>query len=885
MDGLKFFNGAFGLLHEGKTPFPWQKRLYEQFIQGKIPISCNIPTSLGKTAVIGVWLIAFARLVLEKKPLALPRRLIYIVNRRTVVDQSTESVERYRDVLLKNDYSSDKQQIVDQLRNALLSCSIIPDAKNPLAISTLRGELADNKQWKQEITKPAIIIGTIEMVGSKLFFLGHGDSIKMRPLHAALVGQDALIIHDEAHLDPAFTHALRKVEHIQKNDGSPYPIRVMSLSATLRAQDENCFGLNDDDRNDPVIKQRLYGKKELRMYKVKRNVFVSSLFSKAKSFKNSGLRVLVYVDTVKSAYAGYAQLAKVVKEENIRLLVGPLRGNERDHLVKHPVYEEFKKEIRDPSKTVYMIATSAGEVGANINADIIICDLVTLERMIQRLGRGNRFGMGTASIYMFWTEESVSKVDKQDKSKTPKTVLRLRTLNALQKLPNKKINSEVVYDASVEEISKLSKHNEAYTIPPEFANIDEGVLDACTLTTLKVKEIGRGEVSDLLKGYDPNAEPHTYVVWRSCVPMLCGVTDEKVREEFFEKFPLKQKEILHDVSRRVSEELLLIGSRNPYSPVLVLDQDGLVSSFKFQTLLRNLSRDETLLENKTIILPVEVGGLSPLGILRGISTEPVSEVSDESRFPGDTFRCVAEKDKDVWSISEGQQKGFAGERGETLSEFVRKIASNVKASHAWTGVLENTEEGDKKVIMYFSKYKKNQRAYKSQLLQEHHADVLACLKAILDKLSMDNVSRQALLYAAENHDEGKAREIWQEAAGNNGGPLLAKTNGMLNPHALHQYRHEFGTYMKLRDNSENLNGAKDLCLHVICTHHGRSRPNFEKPFDPNYRDDDCQKAADEAILRFSALQNKHGRWGLAWYETLLRVADGLASSGQFGDSE
>jgi len=879
MNDQEFFREAFALLHAGRSPFPWQSDLYERFLQGKIPQSGNIPTSLGKTAVIGVWLIAFA-----KKPKVLPRRLIYIVNRRTVVDQATDAIEQYREVLTRNDYPQEKQQIIDQLRNALLECSIIPDTENPFAISTLRGELADNKQWKQEITKPAIIIGTIEMVGSKLFFLGHGDSIRMRPLHAALVGQDALIIHDEAHLDPAFTHALRKVEQIQKNDGSPYPIHVMSLSATLRTQDEDCFSLSDNDRNDPVIQQRLYGKKELRLYKVDKNAIASSILSKAKSFKNSGLRVLIYVDTVKLAYREYDQLSKVVKDDCIRLLVGPLRGSERDSLVEHPVYEEFKKENRAPKETVYLIATSAGEVGANINADIIICDFVTLERMIQRFGRGNRFGLGTAKIYVFWTEDSISKVDKKDTSKTPKTVLRLRTLNALKQLPNQKVNNEVVYDASVEEISKLSTHIEAYTIPSEFANIDEGVLDACSLTTIKVKEIGRGEVSDLLKGYDPNAEPHAYMAWRSCVPMLCAISDEKSREEFFEKFPLKQKEILHDVSRRINEELLLIGNRDLYSPSLVFDQDGLIHVFKLKELLRKITRDETFLENKTVLLPLEVGGLSPLGILRGDSTAPVKEVSDEVRFPSDTSRIILEKSNGAWSITEGQQKGFTSEKGETLSEFSRKIEALIKASHAWTGVLKSTEEGEKKVIMYFSKHKKSYKTYKAQLLQEHNADVLACIKAILSKLSVNDVEQQALISSAENHDEGKAREIWQEAAGNIGGPPLAKTSGMLNAAALHQYRHEFGTYMTLRNNSEikNLNGAKDLCLHVICTHHGRSRPNFEKPFDPNYRDDECQKAADEAILRFSSLQKKYGRWGLAWYETVLRIADGLASSGQFG---
>ena len=41
-------------------PFPWQEKLFEKFKQGEIPTSCNLPTGLGKTNVIAVWLIALA---------------------------------------------------------------------------------------------------------------------------------------------------------------------------------------------------------------------------------------------------------------------------------------------------------------------------------------------------------------------------------------------------------------------------------------------------------------------------------------------------------------------------------------------------------------------------------------------------------------------------------------------------------------------------------------------------------------------------------------------------------------------------------------------------------------------------------------------------------
>ena len=46
---------------------------------------------------------------------------------------------------------------------------------------------------------------TIDMIGSKLLFSGYGDGRYKRPQHAGLIGQDSLIVHDEAHLTPAFS--------------------------------------------------------------------------------------------------------------------------------------------------------------------------------------------------------------------------------------------------------------------------------------------------------------------------------------------------------------------------------------------------------------------------------------------------------------------------------------------------------------------------------------------------------------------------------------------------------------------------------------------------------------------------------------------------------
>ena len=93
-DAMSDFDRTFDAL-SGHPPFPWQRELYKRFVSDRedhIPATASLPTGLGKTSVITVWLIA-----LMNHRASMPRRLVYVVNRRTVVDQTTAEVERLRE--------------------------------------------------------------------------------------------------------------------------------------------------------------------------------------------------------------------------------------------------------------------------------------------------------------------------------------------------------------------------------------------------------------------------------------------------------------------------------------------------------------------------------------------------------------------------------------------------------------------------------------------------------------------------------------------------------------------------------------------------------------------------------------------------------------------
>ncbi|HWA80372.1 MAG TPA: type I-U CRISPR-associated helicase/endonuclease Cas3, partial [Acetobacteraceae bacterium] len=197
---LTSFSENFSRLTGHPKPMRWQERLFDRFEDGAIPQALDLPTGLGKTSVIAVWLLALAWEA-ERGEVKIPRRLIYVVDRRTVVDQATDVAERLRASLRSAPAASLTAQVRDQLNKL---CIDPTDDASPLAISTLRGERADNREWQSDPGRPAIIIGTVDMIGSRLLFSGYGVSRRMRPFHAGLLGQDTLLVHDEAHLSEPF---------------------------------------------------------------------------------------------------------------------------------------------------------------------------------------------------------------------------------------------------------------------------------------------------------------------------------------------------------------------------------------------------------------------------------------------------------------------------------------------------------------------------------------------------------------------------------------------------------------------------------------------------------------------------------------------------------
>jgi len=169
------------------------------------------------------------------------------------------------------------------------------------------------------------------------------------------------------------------------------------------------------------------------------------------------------------------------------------------------------------------------------------------------------------------------------------------------------------------------------------------------------------------------------------------------------------------------------------------------------------------------------------------------------------------------------------------------------------------------------------------LWQIHVDDVVTRAKSILSDLSLPEEVKQAVIVAAQFHDHGKRRKLFQTVLGNFDPNLPLAKSGRRGGRIAETYRHEFGSLLDVESEQDfrSLSAEmRELVLHLIATHHGRARPHFAtvEAFDPERPPADVEAIATLVPQRFARLQRKYGRWGLAYLESLLRAADWAASA-------
>jgi len=873
-------------LDVGQAPFPWQVRLLDRFLAGNPPRSLDIPTGLGKTATIAIWLVARAH------GAPIPRRLVYVVDRRAVVDQASDVAKQLRDWISRTPDLAKKLGL---------------DGRD-LPISTLRGQFIDNREWLEDPAAPGIIVGTVDMVGSRLLFEGYGTSRKMRPYHAGLLANDSLIVLDEAHLVPPFERLLERIaapgSDLCSRPGlslaTPPGMQLLSLSATGRAHDGEAFELESPDFENAEVVRRLDARKALTIENLaSEDDLATSLAERAWALTQAGelpLRCIIFTNRRQDAEKAMAHLSGLAGLDtakdgvepvaDVELLVGGRRVFERMRAAKELRRLGFIAGSKERTgRPAFLFATSAGEVGVDLDADHMLCDLVPFERMVQRLGRVNRRGHGASRVHVL--------AQPLDDSATPEQVaLHEAVRSVLSRLPMLEDDSRDASPGALRTLQRAAREDatlsdlvrRASTSDPLYPHLDRATLDAWAMTSLPYHS-GRPVVGPWLRGWIED-RPQTAILWRTHLPIPStgkpSLTDIK---DFFEAAPPHASEKLETESFRVAEwlikraeHLLALGAKSstpetptglgPHTVAAILFHNGedapRVFPLEELAVLEKKTLEERLLPGSTLILDSHFAGLDH-GLLDMAADRVPPTIDGEHWLDHDANETRVVR----FRVHETDRQDAIDD--PTWRERVRLPINVSEESVSRWLVIEKW--------LHDAATEEDRSAGRPQLLAEHQQWAEARAKDLAERLRLQPRAREILMMAARLHDEGKAAARWQAAFRAPDGQVYAKTRGPVNTHMLDGYRHEFGSLPTAEADaavSALPSDERDLVLHLIASHHGFARPVIRKE-GGDAPPSALQQRQREVALRFARLQSTWGPWGLAWWESLLRAADQQAS--------
>ncbi len=864
-----------------------------------------------------------------KAKAVVPRRLVYVVDRRAVVDQATT--------------------VADEIRGK---------SKDPeLGVSTLRGQHVDNREWLADPAAPAIVVGTVDMIGSRILFSGYGVSLKMRPYHAGLLGADTLVVLDEAHLVPPFENLLRKIASDTRLFGSRDKalrqlvprFRLLTLSATARAAHSNekePFGLTPADLEHPVVRRRLDAEKKLELKPLPEKAQLpEALADQAWSLTENGkaaARVVVFCDKpqdAEKAKQSIDKLAKGNRKQGIpstpvatELFVGGRRIYEREEAAKwlgkhgflagkgaEPVVPQPPSQGRlwgqeaETECPAFVFATSAGEVGVDLDADHMVCAPVAWERMVQRLGRVNRRGGDGRSASVVVVHEQIEKPEKALRkapgdrtAKEKKEVTRYEQwsvrLRAIEILPRR----NGCFDASTGAIRALTSQAEvnpslkktldaATTPDPLQPELSRALIDAWSMTSLE-EHTGRPDVQPWLRGWvdDP---PQTAVVWRKHLPIRIGEwpaskKTKKEIEDYFEAVPPHRSEKLETETERAAlwlfaraETLLKSANGDAETAPDTVAAIALSASGKVRSIFRlkdiDLSQsDAKAKKTKKDEVSADLAG-SMLVVdarMAGLQDGRLDDkAKDSPRTADDGQPWIPTKDKtpvirfQVRKTDDAAAERPYGSEWPPSFRFATELSLDGE-ERQWLTVYkwchDSSAEDDRAV------------GPQEQSLEEHQQWAEERARKIAERLGIPSDYAEMLAAAARIHDEGKQAKRWQRAFNAPEDGIYAKTLGPIQQSLLGGYRHEFGSFLAAEGNGR-LSGLspdlRDLALHSIAAHHGFARPSIRVDGCDDTPPSVLEEMARDVALRFARLQQRWGPWGLAWWESLLRAADQQAS--------
>ena len=829
------FDDFFTIIH-GYPPFPWQKRMMAQIAASGWMGSINLPTSSGKTSVVDM---AVFYIALKAEMGQAPyRRIFYTVDRRFVVDEAYEEAKALKEKLMD---PANGVNIAGKVAAILTSMG---EGSSPLDVLRLRGGIRHEPVFISNPLQPTVVVSTVDQVGSRLLFRGYGVSDYMRPVHAALVGKDSLIILDEAHLSRPFYET---AEYVRRYQGMNWaeeivgnPLQIVSMSATPDGGDRISFSLNEEDYSNEILARRFKSLKETVLIshnlpkdelkkcnspsieKKVAGIFADTAIKQMEKLIAGGETapvVGVVVNSVSLAGAVHEMLSKQTGSDSVKI-VGRTRPYERDQIISGYLPRIIASMDQAENQVpLYVTATQTVEVGANIDFDTLVTEIAPLDSLRQRFGRLNRIGKcGKASgaiIRCNCRDELNEVIYGKAPLETWKWLNRIATRHSV----DFGVNAMSDLLAGVDQADLIAERNPAPVMLPAH-------LDALVQTSPSPQV--SPNISEMLHGTS-ESPADVQVIWRIDIPESDGHNDSLV----FETVSMIPPRSYESVSIPVwSLRSFLIGKGvgvpDPDiegAAITELDygQDGR-SAFLWtgDEDSRFIAPDE-IKPGQTLILPSSYGGYDEYG-WNYRSASPVKDIAEialshdtgdtvlrmHPAFMGGWFGSDRESLKRARILLSECMKSLAdGENpDETVSNLLEGVAGLAKDQDLLNRIQSLLKAGKRWISVYPDKLGLVMRTFGKQIIDLADDDASSYIGEISLEYHSNGVKEQvrrhsrqlirdtgvggALEMAGYIHDLGKADPRFQSwlRGGNpyDGGELIAKSAGKRDMNLIRQAR-------------------------------------------------------------------------------------------------
>jgi CRISPR-associated endonuclease/helicase Cas3 len=366
------FADWFQKITKHKSPRDWQMHLTtESECRNRL---IRIPTGLGKTEGV---LAAWSHHCLNRKDSSWPRRLVWCLPMRVLVEQ-TEQVAR---------------QLTERM----------PASHRPGVYLAMGGE--DGGNWFLQPERPAIIIGTQDMLLSRTLNRGYACPRARWPMEFGLLNQDALWVMDEVQLMDVGLATSAQLQAFRDHDQSKLlrPCYTWWMSATLQPD-----WLNSVDTAACHITwienpcQVPTSEQNGGLWDISKAASTTTIppddhkgFAKrileehAKLIEGEfGKITLVVCNTVDRACRTFDALQAAGRETDLELVHSRFRPAERE------VWRDqfLSREACTSGVDRIIVATQVIEAGVDISAGCLITELAPWPSLVQRFGRCARYG-------------------------------------------------------------------------------------------------------------------------------------------------------------------------------------------------------------------------------------------------------------------------------------------------------------------------------------------------------------------------------------------------------------------------------------------------------------------------------------------------------------